>query len=91
MVKYMYMYPYVHIYPCLIFLCEINVVIKIRKNELLFRWTINLALKTAENMFYADTPFDSEDLVEVIDILYTPFLKLSVQISWPYQYVKCIF
>uniref|UniRef100_K1PBN7 Uncharacterized protein n=1 Tax=Magallana gigas TaxID=29159 RepID=K1PBN7_MAGGI len=28
------------------------------------RWTINLALKTAENMFYADTPFDSEDLVE---------------------------
>lgn len=73
MVKYMYMYPHVHIYPCIIFLCEINVVIKIRKNELLFRWTINLALKTAENMFYADTPFDSEDLVEVIDILYTPF------------------
>ncbi|XP_055998277.1 uncharacterized protein LOC125647533 isoform X2 [Ostrea edulis] len=28
------------------------------------RWTINMALKTAENMFYADTPFDSEDLVE---------------------------
>lgn len=28
------------------------------------RWTINLALKTAENMFYADTPFESEDLVE---------------------------
>lgn len=55
------------------FFCEIYVVIKIRKNELLFRWTINLALKTAENMFYADTPFDSEDLVEVIDILYMPF------------------
>lgn len=28
------------------------------------RWTINLALKTAEKMFYADTPFNSEDLVE---------------------------
>lgn len=26
-----------------------------------------MALKTAENMFYADTPFDSEDLVEVIN------------------------
>lgn len=67
MVKYMY--THVHIYPCLIFLCKINVVIKIRKNELLFRWTINLALKTAENMFYADTPFDSEDLVEVIHLI----------------------
>ncbi|CAG2255852.1 unnamed protein product [Mytilus edulis] len=28
------------------------------------RWTINLALKAAERMFYADTPFNSEDLVE---------------------------
>jgi hypothetical protein len=31
----------------------------------IYRWTINLALKTAEKMFYADTPFNSEDLVEV--------------------------
>ena len=30
-----------------------------------FRWTINMALKTAEKMFYAETPFDAEDLVEV--------------------------
>ena len=29
------------------------------------RWTINLALKTAEKMFYAETPFNAEDLVEV--------------------------
>uniref|UniRef100_A0A2C9LNI7 Calponin-homology (CH) domain-containing protein n=1 Tax=Biomphalaria glabrata TaxID=6526 RepID=A0A2C9LNI7_BIOGL len=28
------------------------------------RWTVNLVLKTAEKMFYIDTPFDSEDLVE---------------------------
>ena len=31
------------------------------------RWTINLALKTAEKMFYAETPFEAEDLVEVSD------------------------
>lgn len=62
-------------YSCMSFLCKINAVtcIKICTNELLFRWTINLALKTAENMFYADTPFESEDLVEVIDIIQTPF------------------
>jgi hypothetical protein len=30
-----------------------------------YRWTINLALKTAEKMFYAETPFAAEDLVEV--------------------------
>ncbi|XP_052066322.1 uncharacterized protein LOC127705978 isoform X4 [Mytilus californianus] len=28
------------------------------------RWTINLALKAAERMLHADTPFNSEDLVE---------------------------
>lgn len=33
MVKYMH--THVHIYPCLIFLWEINAVIKIRKNELI--------------------------------------------------------
>ena len=32
---------------------------------LFYRWTINMALKTAEKMFYAETPFDAEDLVEV--------------------------
>lgn len=30
-----YVYTHVHIYPCLIFLWEINAVIKIRKNELI--------------------------------------------------------
>ena len=30
-----------------------------------FRWTINMILKTMEKMFYINTPFDSEDLVEV--------------------------
>lgn len=48
-------------------------VIKIRKNELFFRWIINLVLKIVENMFYVDILFDLEDLVEVIDILYTFF------------------
>lgn len=71
MVKYMYIYVY--IYLCLIFFCEINVVIKIRKNELFFRWIINLVLKIVENMFYVDILFDLEDLVEVIDILYMFF------------------
>lgn len=67
------MYLYVYIYLCLIFFCEINVVIKIRKNELFFRWIINLVLKIVENMFYVDILFDLEDLVEVIDILYIFF------------------
>lgn len=67
------MYIYVYIYLCLIFFCEINVVIKIRKNELFFRWIINLVLKIVENMFYVDILFDLEDLVEVIDILYMFF------------------
>lgn len=71
MVKYMYIYVY--IYLCLIFFCEIYVVIKIRKNELFFRWIINLVLKIVENMFYVDILFDLEDLVEVIDILYMFF------------------
>ena len=35
---------------------------------MLYRWTINTALKTAEKMFYAETPFDAEDLVEVSNI-----------------------
>ena len=30
------------------------------------RWSVNLILRTMEKMFYLDTPFDSEDLVEVI-------------------------
>lgn len=67
------MYIYVYIYLCLIFFCEIYVVIKIRKNELFFRWIINLVLKIVENMFYVDILFDLEDLVEVIDILYMFF------------------
>ena len=29
------------------------------------RWAINMILKTVEKMFYMNTPFDSEDLVEV--------------------------
>ena len=37
-------------------------------NIMLYRWTINTALKTAEKMFYAETPFDAEDLVEVSNI-----------------------
>ena len=31
----------------------------------LFRWTINLALTTANQMFKSSNPFDSQDLVEV--------------------------
>ena len=30
-----------------------------------FRWTINLALRTANQMFKSSNPFDSQDLVEV--------------------------
>ena len=33
---------------------------------IVYRWTINMAIRTAEKMFYNETPFDSEDLVEVI-------------------------
>ena len=32
-----------------------------------------MALKTAEKMFYAETPFDAEDLVEVSTIIFKHF------------------
>ena len=34
-----------------------------------FRWTINLALTTANQMFKSSNPFDSQDLVEVASFI----------------------
>ena len=35
------------------------------------RWTINLALTTANQMFKSSNPFDSQDLVEVTSLIYS--------------------
>ena len=40
-----------------------------------FRWTINMILKTMEKMFYINTPFDSEDLVEVTLFYFFVYFK----------------
>ena len=37
--------------------------------SMIVRWTINLVLRTIEKMFFLDSPFDSEDLAEVVESL----------------------
>ena len=49
------------------FVCEIS--------GIFFRWTINMILKTMEKMFYINTPFDSEDLVEVTLFYFFVYFK----------------
>jgi hypothetical protein len=46
----------------------------------IYRWTINLALKTAEKMFYADTPFTFQnDKFKKKMKLINYFLKINKQ------------
>ena len=44
------------------------------------RWTINLALTTANQMFKSSNPFDSQDLVEVSQLkLFIRFLSIQYE------------
>ncbi|XP_060080381.1 uncharacterized protein LOC132559772 [Ylistrum balloti] len=52
------------------------------------RWTINLALRTAEKMFYAETPFDSEDLVEADPTAVCAYFCFFLMMAYKYRQCK---
>ncbi|KAK7491465.1 hypothetical protein BaRGS_00017294 [Batillaria attramentaria] len=54
------------------------------------RWTINLALRSAEKMFYAETPFDSEDLVEADGMAVSAYFAFFFMVAFKYRQCKKI-
>ncbi|KAL8614249.1 hypothetical protein ACOMHN_026466 [Nucella lapillus] len=52
------------------------------------RWTINLALRSAEKMFYAETPFDSEDLVEADGMAVSSYFSFFFMVAFKYRQCK---
>ncbi|XP_076450581.1 uncharacterized protein LOC143286742 [Babylonia areolata] len=52
------------------------------------RWTINLALRSAEKMFYAETPFDSEDLVEADGMAASSYFAFFFMVAFKYRQCK---
>ncbi|KAI8781208.1 hypothetical protein BgiBS90_018559 [Biomphalaria glabrata] len=49
------------------------------------RWTVNLVLETAEKMFYIDTPFDSEDLVEADGMAIASYFTFFFMVAFKYR------
>ncbi|CAH1786443.1 unnamed protein product [Owenia fusiformis] len=49
------------------------------------KWTINLVLKTAEKMFYADSPFNSEDLVEADPMSVCSYFTFFFLVAYKYR------
>ncbi|GFO50623.1 ankyrin-3 [Plakobranchus ocellatus] len=54
------------------------------------RWTINLALRSAEKMFYAETPFDSEDLVEADGMAVASYFTFFFMVAYKYRQCKIV-
>ncbi|XP_052800681.1 uncharacterized protein LOC128231667 isoform X2 [Mya arenaria] len=54
------------------------------------RWTIHLALKTAEKMFYAETPFDAEDLVEAEPIAVCAYFAFFLMVAYRYRQTTAV-
>ncbi|XP_061182605.1 uncharacterized protein LOC133190936 [Saccostrea echinata] len=54
------------------------------------RWTIILALKTAERMFYADTPFDSEDLVEADPMAVCSYFCFFFMMAYKFRQCRAV-
>lgn len=54
------------------------------------RWTLNCVLKTAEEMFYSNTPFDSEDLVEGDDKSLTAYFLAFFMLAYKYKQCKAV-
>lgn len=52
------------------------------------RWTINLVLRTAEKMFYANNPFDSEDLVEADVVGVSAYFAYFFMVAFKYRQCK---
>ncbi|KAK7098620.1 uncharacterized protein [Littorina saxatilis] len=52
------------------------------------RWTINLALRSAEKMFYTETPFDSEDLVEADGMAVSSYFSFFFMVAFKYRQCK---
>ncbi|KAH3877689.1 uncharacterized protein LOC127872130 isoform X2 [Dreissena polymorpha] len=54
------------------------------------RWTINLALKTAEKMFYAETPFEAEDLVEADNQAVCAYFAFFFMVAYRYRQTTAV-
>ncbi|XP_053383962.1 uncharacterized protein LOC123536322 isoform X2 [Mercenaria mercenaria] len=54
------------------------------------RWTINLALKTAEKMFYAETPFAAEDLVEAEPMAVSAYFAFFLMVAYRYRQTTAV-
>ncbi|KAK3602636.1 hypothetical protein CHS0354_034226 [Potamilus streckersoni] len=54
------------------------------------RWTINLALRTAEKMFYAETPFNSEDLVEADSMAVCAYFTFFLMVAYKYRQATAV-
>lgn len=54
------------------------------------RWTINLALKTAEKMFYAETPFDAEDLAEGDAMAVCAYFAFFLMVAYRYRQTTAV-
>ncbi|XP_005093507.2 uncharacterized protein LOC101862335 [Aplysia californica] len=54
------------------------------------RWTINLALRSAEKMFYAETPFDSEDLVEADGMAVASYFTFFFMVAYKYRQCQIV-
>ncbi|PVD34056.1 hypothetical protein C0Q70_05318 [Pomacea canaliculata] len=54
------------------------------------RWTINLVLRTAEKMFYADTPFDSEDLAEADSMALCAYFAFFFMVAFKYRQCRMV-
>ncbi|CAL1541164.1 unnamed protein product [Lymnaea stagnalis] len=54
------------------------------------RWTVNLVLRTAEKMLYADTPFSSEDLAEADGMAVTSYFTFLFMVAFKYRQCQMV-
>ncbi|XP_050411091.1 uncharacterized protein LOC126825502 [Patella vulgata] len=54
------------------------------------RWTINLVLRIAEQMFYIETPFDSEDLVDADPMAVCSYFCFFFMCAYKYRQSKAV-
>ncbi|XP_041366840.1 uncharacterized protein LOC121381572 [Gigantopelta aegis] len=54
------------------------------------RWTINIALRTAEKMFYNETQFDSEDLAEADPMAVCAYFTSFFMVAYKYRQCKAV-
>ncbi|XP_013397902.1 uncharacterized protein LOC106164510 [Lingula anatina] len=54
------------------------------------RWTMNLCLRTAEKMFYTETPFDSEDLAEGDPMAVCAYFAFFFMVGYKFRQAKAV-